>query len=235
MRYIKYLLQSIGIFILLGCFFNYTGHDTVTLASGKVVDVQAINPTEETIILVATIGYFVIRSIYEYQKSPSVQAQSWRTRFDSSKECQQYLTLIKRLQPKWIYLTYNRPPEEVAPSPPVNRLYPQPQPKQAPFVARIQMKDDKGNVVFAQDWPLGSGPSARESMDLFYDWMSHHLPENLVYELQNHEGRVPSAAPSKPSYYTVSETVDGRHIVSAGGDSYDPPTPHYGYILTRKA
>lgn len=233
MRYMKYILQAFGIFVLLGLIFNYAGYETIITPSGEAIKLQTISKTEEILILIVPIGYFLIRSFCEYQETASVQAQRWRTRFDSSKECQQYLTLIKRLQPKWIYLTYNRPPEEAVPPAPANRLYPQEQPKQIPFVARIQMKDDKGNVVFAQNWPLGSGPSARESMNLFFDWMSHHLPENLVYERRDHEGRVPHS--SKPSYYTVSETVDGRHIISAGGDSHDSPTPHYGYILTRKA
>lgn len=227
-EWIKPIFQALGIFFLLAAFMFYV-RKTPT-------DFEAV------LTFVIPVAYIALRwyLLIDEARQPAKRAQEaarkrqyWRACFDNSKECQQYLALIKRLQPSFIYLTHTQPPSEKHAPRHVNRLYPEATSSFTPFSPRIQMKDNKGNVIFSQSWPA-LGVSDQESMDFFYDWLSYHLPKGLSYDRRDYDS---SYAPlsSRPTMYTMKETLNGHYtIYDSRLDDKDPPTIHYGYILYKK-
>ena len=238
------IFQSIGIYVVLTIFFTYFCNEAQPGPNGRMITPATFTEGEFILSLLISLGYlafFLFLTLHESQKSrqdsynKTQRAKEWRTRFDNSKDCQYFLTLVKHTQPSSIYLTHTQPAKEKIPTPPPNRLYPQAKPAVKPFTPCIQLKDVKNTVIFSSAWPWDF--SVRESMDYFYDWLSYHLPTGLSYERIDHiRGTAPVS--SKPSMYTMKETVDGRHIIYDSEldrtNSKDPPVTHYGYILYKK-
>lgn len=225
--WVKPVFQALGIFFALGAFMFYV-RKTPT-------DFEAVLTFFIPVAYIAFRWYLLIDEARQPAKRAQEAArkrQYWRTRFDNSKECQQYLSLVKRLQPSFILLTHTQPPsEEYAPRH-VNRLYPEANSSSTLFSPSIRMEAADGRVLFSQSWPLSDSP--RESMDYFYDWLRYHLPESLSYGRRDREHSFSSLS-SPPTMYTMKETLDGRHIIyDSRLDDKDPPTIHYGYILYKK-
>jgi len=227
-EWIKPLFHALGIFFALGAFMFYV-RKTPT-------DFEGILTFVIPVAYIALRWYWLIDEARQPARDAQKAAQKrqyWRTCFDNSKECQQYLALIRRLQPSSIYLTHTQPPSEKYAPRPVNRLYPEATPSIPAFSPRIQMKDSKGNVIFSQAWPA-LGISDKESMDYFYDWLSYHLPANLSYNRRDNVYSYASLS-SNPTRFTMKETMDGQYtIYDSRLDDDDPPDIHYGYVLYKK-
>jgi len=237
------IFQSIGIYVVLTIFFTYFCNEAQPGPNGRMVTPATFTEGEFILSLLISLGYlafFLFLTLHESQKSrqdsynKTQRAKEWRTRFDNSKDCQFFLSLIKHTKPSYIYLTHTQPAKEKAPMLP-NRLYPQANPAVKPFTPCIELKDAKNTVIFSSAWPWDS--DVRESMDYFYDWLGYHLPADLSYN-RYHNTNSPISVSSKPSMYTMQETVDGRHIIYDNDldktYSSDSPVTHYGYVLYKK-
>ncbi|MBQ2991097.1 MAG: hypothetical protein IJD60_07385 [Clostridia bacterium] len=227
--FVKIILQGIGILFGLIMAFGVVGlfASMFSAWSQGLMDLCAV------LTMVLPIAYIVYRC---YEEFSLVRSNPWRKRFDTSTECARYLETIKHIRPHSIRLTWARFPVPSSQPAFYNRLYPQNNAASnpAPYIPQIEMLDHKSVVLYQANWPFVKSwdPSyVKFSMDYFYDWLQYHLPSDMMYSRNIIDDSTNTRPLSSSSYYRVSETINGRYIVSSGADDNERTAEEFGYLL----
>ena len=173
MRFLKYLLHALGLFILLAIIFGYHT-ETVTLPDGSTTKVQAPPEGASFLICAVPIGYIITRLCLD----SNTPADRWRKRFDGDTNAAAILQHVRSLNPVAIEFIYNYPPGEqpVPQQPPQdNPMYPGATHKPAPtptFQPQMRLKDATGKLLQAFLWPY---TDTENSMRYFPWWLEHQL------------------------------------------------------------
>lgn len=222
-KFIKYLLQGFGLMLLAGfvliMFASLFGSGANSLYNSEAFGIFA---------LFSPLVYAIVRLLSD--NSDSIAAANWRKRFDNDHNAKSLLQQVKALNPTFIYLIYDYPPEE-RPAPPQrelrNPMYPtsasahtstptfQPQ-------IRITVADGK---VHAFQWPY---TDVKGSMSYFPWWLEHQLNQGKW-----HIGALEEKTGGRAmDTYTVTENNRGGY--SAYRDYSDPVVYRYGWFMQKK-